>query len=95
MSVNIILEPIITEKVSTLSDEHNQYAFRVHPSATKPVIAKAIKEFFGVDVTAVRTVNQAPRRVRRGRHYGTVSGWKKAYVSVKKGQAIELESFTV
>ena len=49
MNVNILIEPIITDKVLRVMGVNNQHAFRVHKAATKKDIAKAIKEIFNVE----------------------------------------------
>lgn len=88
-ATHIIKKPIITEKVTALS-EFNQYAFHVDQRATKTEIKNAIQEIYGVTVTAVTT--QVRRERDRTYKYGKIEGstWKRALVRVAEGQKIEL-----
>jgi large subunit ribosomal protein L23 len=85
---DIILRPIISEKSYDLI-EHNRYTFEVAKTASKPQIADAVSEIFGVTVTSVNTLNVTgkPRRVRAAK--GKTRDWKKAIVSLKEGDSIE------
>ncbi len=68
----------------------NQYVFMVKSSANKSEIKKAVKELYKVDAVAVNTLN---RRAKSKRFYGTKTahnGFKKAFVTLKKGQSIEI-----
>ncbi|PIQ91836.1 MAG: 50S ribosomal protein L23 [Parcubacteria group bacterium CG11_big_fil_rev_8_21_14_0_20_39_22] len=86
---DILLRPRITEKGAILG-ESNSYAFEVHSSATKPMIAEAIKEVYNVVPERVRIVKIPSKAVvSRGRK-GVKSGGKKAYVFLKKGDKIEV-----
>ncbi len=86
---DIIRRPIVSEKSFELI-ELGRYTFEVDKRATKPQIADAISEIFGVTVTDVNTMNMRgkPRRVRWAK--GTTRSWKKAVVTLKAGDAIEL-----
>ena len=86
---DIILRPIISEKSYALI-EQNRYTFEVAKTASKQQIAQAISEIFGVTVTDVNTMNVTgkPRRVRVAK--GKTRDWKKAIVSLKQGDTIEL-----
>ena len=85
---DIIVRPVISEKSYQLI-EHNRYTFEVAKSASKPQIADAVSEIFGVTVTSVNTMNVKgkPRRVRVAK--GKTRDWKKAIVALKEGDAIE------
>ena len=85
---DIILRPVISEKSYDMI-EHNRYTFEVAKTATKPQIADAVSEIFGVTVTSVNTMNVKgkPRRVRVAK--GKTRDWKKAIVALKEGDAIE------
>ena len=85
---DIILRPVISEKSYDMI-EHNRYTFEVAKTATKPQIADAVSEIFGVTVTSVNTINVKgkPRRVRVAK--GKTRDWKKAVVSLKEGDSIE------
>lgn len=79
----------ITEKATQL-EKDNQYIFRVFPRANKSEVKKAVKEVYGVDVTDVKIINVPAKRRRLGRSAGWRSGYKKAIVTVKQGQTINL-----
>ena len=85
---DIVLRPVISEKSYDMI-EHNRYTFEVAMTATKPQIADAVSEIFGVTVTSVNTMNVKgkPRRVRVAK--GKTRDWKKAIVALKEGDAIE------
>ena len=79
---DIIIKPIITEK-SMSAGADKRYVFMVSKTATKPEIAAAVQELFGVKVAKVNTVNMK-RKLRRVRYVaGYTAAWKKAYVTLK------------
>jgi len=88
-SYKFLLAPWITE-ASTAAAELNKYVFKVDSSANKNQIKKAIEDLYKVKVTAVNTVKIA----RKFRNYGRTPGWKagfkKAIITVKAGDKIEL-----
>ena len=86
---SIILKPVLTEKATVLR-EGNKYAFRVHPKANKIAIRQAVEEIFSVRVENVRTVSVPKRPKRQGMYQGYRSGWKKAYVTLRTGDSIEI-----
>ena len=79
---DIILKPIITEKSNDLTAD-KKYTFKVASGATKPEIAKAVEELFGVKVACVNTINvkRKPKRLRYSTGY--TAAWKKAIVPLK------------
>ncbi len=82
LSQDIIIKPIITEKsMDMLADK--RYVFKVASDATKPEIAAAIEELFGVEVASVNTINMKKKPKRLGVHAGYTGEWKKAVVSLK------------
>ena len=85
---HIVIRPVISEKSYDMI-EHNRYTFEVAKTATKPQIASAVTEIFGVTVTNVNTMNVSgkPRRVRIAK--GKTRSWKKAVVTLKEGDSIE------
>ena len=85
---DIILGPVITEKATLLS-EHNQVAFRVAMTATKPQIRKAIEELFKVKVTGVNTLRVKGKTKRFRGRIGRRSDYKKAIVTLAEGQSID------
>ncbi len=87
----ILIKPLISEKATSMKEEANQVAFYVHPDANKIEIRKAVEKAFNVKVAGVNVVKRRPRpRTRFGRAVGTMSGFKKAYVTLAEGEKIEL-----
>ena len=87
--MKIILAPCVSEK-STGVRANRQYVFRVRVEATKPEIARAINLLFAVDVDVVRVSNVKGKKRVFGNIRGRRKDWKKAYVTVKEGQVIDL-----
>jgi len=86
----VLIKPLLTEKTSILKDAAQQVTFFVHPAANKVEIKRAVEKAFDVKVQAVNVVNRAAvSRKRQGRVIGRVSGGKKAYVTLAKGDKIE------
>ena len=86
---DLILKPIITEQATTLL-EQNKYVFNVLPKATKPEIKAAIEYLFDVKVIGVNT-SLPPRKKRRvGKFIGHKSLYKRAIVTLKEGNTINL-----
>ena len=88
----IIKSPYLTEKVSTLMGESNQYAFKVDINATKLQIKKAIEGYFSVDVEDVNVIKVKGKTKRSRYRIRKKSDWKKAYVKLAQGQSIEVTS---
>ena len=85
----IIVKPIITEK-ATMLREGNKYVFRVDKKANKIQIRQAVESIFDVHVESVRTVSMPSKPKRQGLFVGQRSAWKKAYVTVRAGESIEV-----
>ena len=86
---DIIIRPIITEAAMDLMAS-KKYVFEVRKDATKPEIAKAVEEMFGVKVLDVNTINMKRKPKRLGVHSGYTANWKKAIVTLKAdSKAIE------
>ena len=84
-----ILSPLVTEKSTNLS-EQNKIVFKVPSKATKENLKKNIEKIFKVNVTKVNIINKKSRiKFTRGRKV-KVSGFKKAIITLKKGQSIDL-----
>lgn len=86
---DIIRRPIITEKSTIQKEKMNKVAFEVSPYANKIEIKRAIETIFNVHVMKVNVLNIPGKRRRVGRNEGITSGWKKAYVTLKKGEFID------
>ena len=88
---DIILKPIITEK-SMDGIANKRYTFKVAVDATKPEIAKAVEELFGVKVAKVNTINMKKKPKRLGYNFGYTAEWKKAIVTLTASSK-EIEFF--
>ncbi|MFA5355761.1 MAG: 50S ribosomal protein L23 [Candidatus Paceibacterota bacterium] len=88
-SFAVLKAPHVTEKASDLT-EKNQYVFEVWPKTNKIEIKKAVKDLYNVDAVSVKIINIHSKERRVGRTIGTKQGYKKAIVSLKKGQKIEI-----
>tara|TARA_B100001175_G_scaffold238255_1_gene204543 strand:- start:735 stop:1028 length:294 start_codon:yes stop_codon:yes gene_type:complete len=84
-----IIAPIVTEKSTNIS-EQNKIVFKVHGKANKKNLKKNIEKIFKVNVTKVNIINKKNRiKVTRGKKI-KVKGYKKAIITLKKGQNIDL-----
>ena len=88
---NVLITALLTEKANLLSAEYGQYAFEVNPAATKFAIRQAVEQTFKVTVTRVniQNIRGKNKRSRQGRP-GRGSDYKKAIVTLKQGDKIEL-----
>jgi len=86
----VLKRPLITEK-SSVQMQEGVYAFEVDLDANKLQIAQAVRDVFKVKVKSVRTIRMKGRRNRRNRYgYFNESDWKKALVTLEKGESIEI-----
>jgi large subunit ribosomal protein L23 len=94
--MKIIIKPIITEKMTGLSEKLNRYGFVVRKDANKLQIKQAVKELYGVDVESVNTVNYLGKKKSRFTKAGAISGrtssYKKAIVTLAAGETIDFYS---
>ena len=81
--------PIITEKATVLS-EQNKTVFKVHKNANKKIIKKNIEKLFKVKVIKVNIINKKTKIKMRQGKISKKTGYKKAIVTLKKGQTIDL-----
>ena len=87
--IDSIRNPIITEKATILS-EQNKTVFKVHEKANKKTIKKSIEKIFKVEVIKVNIINQKSKlKIKQGRK-SIKNGYKKAIITLKKGQSIDL-----
>jgi len=82
----VIIAPLITEKSTLLKEKGQVLAFRVDRRANKLEIRHAVEKLFKVKVAAVRTQNVQGKMKRVGRYAGYRSDWKKAYVTLRRGE---------
>jgi len=94
--INPLLRPLLTEKSTGLTEKKGQYVFVVKTDADKLDIKKAVEKKFGVEVKSVRTANvlgkSRAQNTKRGRIFGKKSDWKKAIITLQKGQSIDYYS---
>ena len=86
---DVLIRPIITEKTTLLMQE-NKYTFQVPLYANKVEIRKAVESIFNVKVEKVATIRVLGKTKRMGRTMGKRSDYKKAIVTLKAGETIEL-----
>jgi len=88
---DIIKTARITEKSTGLTELNNSYVFEVDPKATKLEVASAIQIIFKKKVAKVNTLNvQGKKKRLRTAHYGRKPHWKKAIVTLKEGESLDL-----
>ena len=87
---SVIKSPYLTEKVSSLMGEVNNYAFKVDINATKLQIKQAVEGYFSVDVENVNIVRVKRKNKRSRYRIKKRPDWKKAYVRLAEGQSIEV-----
>lgn len=85
-----IIRPVMTERSTILKEKFNQYVFEVSRASTKGDVKRSVEEMFKVSVERVRTMILPGKFRRMGRNGGYRSDWKKAIVTLKKGDSIEL-----
>lgn len=94
--MEILKKPLLTEKVSKLTEKLNRYAFIVDPKANKIQIKGAVEAMYGVNVEAVNTMRYEGKLKSRNTKAGSVSGrpskYKKAVITVKDGETIDFYS---
>ena len=89
-----IVRPILTERSTILKEKYNQYIFQAPLDAHKGDIKRAVEEIFKVKVQGVRTMTVRGKFRRRGRVGGHKPDWKKAVVTLEKGQKIDIADQT-
>lgn len=87
--MQVLLAPRVTEKTTRVGEQSNQYVFKVVTDAEKSEVRDAVELMFGVSVESVRIVNVKGKTKAFRNRQGKRSDWKKAYVRVQEGQAID------
>ncbi|HPE56488.1 MAG TPA: 50S ribosomal protein L23 [Bacteroidales bacterium] len=94
--MEILVKPVITEKMTALGEKLNRYGFIVHKKANKIQIKNAVEDFYGVDVVAVNTMNYSGKEKSRFTKAGVIAGRtsavKKAIVTLAEGETIDFYS---
>jgi large subunit ribosomal protein L23 len=85
----IVKKPLITEKSTIQKEAHNQLTFEVDRGANKIEIRRAVEKVFNVKVVDVRTMQMKGKAKRFGRTIGRRRHWKKAIVTLAKGEYVE------
>ena len=85
----LVKRPIITEKI-TANSHLGQYGFVVEPEATKNEVRKAVEGIYKVKVTGVNIINVKPKSRHYGRRLRVKPGYKKAIVTLQKGQKLDI-----
>ena len=86
----VLVAPIVSEKGTMVAEKHNQVLFKVLRDATKPEIKAAVELMFKVEVESVQTVQHKGKVKRFGKSIGRRDHIKKAYVSLKAGQELNI-----
>ena len=94
--MDVIIKPIVTEKITAQTDSFNRYAFAVSKSANKFDIKKSVEVLYGVTVKSVRTMNYYGKTKSRFTKGGVITGkrnaFKKAIVELSEGNSIDFYS---
>jgi len=85
----VLVKPLVTEKAAELGSE-NKYVFEVSKSANKIEIAEAIQEVYGIKPVRINIVGMKGKNIRYGRMTGKRKDWKKAVITLPKGQSINI-----
>jgi len=85
----VLVKPLVTEKATDLG-ALNKYVFAVNPKMNKVEVKKAIRSIYKVDPIQINILNFSGRKVKFGRVQGTTKRWKKAIVTLKPGDKIEI-----
>ena len=94
--MEVIIKPVVTEKMTAITEKSNRFGFVVNGDANKIQIKSAIESLYNVTVTEVNTMNYSGKIKSRNTKSGVVSGitnsYKKAIVSLKQGETIDFYS---
>ncbi|MDR2978943.1 MAG: 50S ribosomal protein L23 [Bacteroidales bacterium] len=94
--MNVLIKPIISEKMTMVAEKYNRYGFMVNRKATKMQIKKEVEDIYGVKVVQVNTLVQRGKSTSRYTKAGMITGqkntFKKAYVFVDKEDKIDFFS---
>ncbi|MFA6322402.1 MAG: 50S ribosomal protein L23 [Candidatus Buchananbacteria bacterium] len=85
----VIIKPLVTEKAAHLA-ALNKYVFSINPKMNKIEVKKAIRSIYHVEPLSVNLANCGGKNVRYGRSHGKTRNWKKAIVTLKAGDKIEI-----
>jgi large subunit ribosomal protein L23 len=86
----VLVQPLLTEKITALREQANTVGFVVHPDANRVQIKQAVEALLKVKVDKVNIVNVRGKIKRLGRFSGRRSDWKKAFVTLREGEKLEM-----
>ena len=86
----VIMEPVVTEKTMKLTQDFNKVTVKVAKNANKVQIKEAFERLFGVNVVNVTTCNIRGKAKRVGRYEGTTASYKRAIITLKDGESLDL-----
>jgi large subunit ribosomal protein L23 len=86
----VLVQPLLTEKITGLREKTNTVGFVVHPEANRVQIKQAVEALLKVKVEKVNLMNVRGKVKRLGRFSGKRSDWKKAFVTLKAGEKLEM-----
>ena len=96
MDMDILLKPIVTEKMTNLGEDLNRYGFVVHKDANKIQIKQAIEKMYSVTVESINTMRYGGKAKSRNTKSGLISGktksFKKAIITLAEGETIDFYS---
>ena len=87
---DVLIRPLLTEKITAIREIKNSVAFAVDSRATRIDVRRAVEKVFSVKVASVNVMNVKGKKKRQGRYLGKRSDWRKAFVTLKEGEKIEL-----
>ena len=87
---DVLVGPLLTEKGAAMKENENKVLFRVSRQANKIEIKKAVEEIFKVKVDFVSTINCKGKKKRMGKYEGRRADWKKAIITLKEGEKLEV-----
>ena len=87
---DVLKAPLITEKVARYQESQNKYAFRIHPDSNKKQVKAAIEKIYNVHVVSINTSNVRGKWRRVRYQPGLTASWKKAIVTIKSGEKIDI-----
>jgi len=94
--MKVLIKPLVTEKITAQTEKFGRYGFEVNRDANKIQIKKAVEQFYNVTVSAVNTVSYGSRKKSRYTKAGVITGrtnaYKKAFVTLGKGENIDFYS---
>ena len=86
----VLVQPLLTEKLTGIRETTNTFGFIVHPDANRVQVKQAVETLLNVKVARVNVMNVLGKVKRLGRFSGKRSDWKKAFVTLKKGEKLEM-----